>query len=269
MTPTPRILTHGDTGNDVLVVQDAANRRLERHGLGRYRCAVDGEVGPQTLLACEKAAWALGVHLDTLQRARQLHVITVGVQHVISEPDKYRRASNLEIAKARAKELVTREHSTAVSPCHITGNHVLGGSPEQRLEAAAVHAMYLWETGKEHRYYSMSGRWDVDHAITGPAPGARDDCSSWFIGIHKAAGLPDPAGTDYRYGNTETLWNHGTEIRESELRPSCGVIYGRSAAASHHIEFYWKGSTTIGHGDAAVNRGTVHEMGDAHFFKFL
>lgn len=264
-----RVLRVGNSGPDVTAVQDAANRRLHARNLDRYVCAVDGEFGPKTLLACQKAEWALGALKATLQRSKDTDSLSIGAQRIIRSPDEYRTAANLTIARARIHEATTHEHAQATaSPIKIAGNTVTGGDGVHRLVAAAQHSMWLWETGRSRRYYSQAGSWDVDHALTGPAPGHRDDCSSWFIGIYKACGLPDPAGTGYSYGNTATLWDHGREVSEADALPGDGVIYGTSAASSHHIEFLYKAPVTIGHGDAAVNRGTVHEMGNAHFFRF-
>lgn len=173
-----------------------------------------------------------------------------------------RNATSVKLAKRRAQLAyavrVVARHAT--SDVRIVGNTVTGGTAEQRLAAAMDRSVYESATGKRDSFYSQSGAWDVDHAITGPARGSRDDCSAWFTSIYKACGLPDPNGLNYTGGFTGTLGTHGTVVSRANARIGSAVLVG--VAPFHHVEMLRDPKTgkTAGHGTAMVNYDNV-----AHF----
>lgn len=148
--------------------------------------------------------------------------------------------------------------------CHsrleVRGNQVTGGSPRERLRAAAERAMARDAAGMRHSFYSQSGAWTVRFGITGEPHGCRSDCSQWVTSIYHSAGLPDPNGQGYTGGYTGTLGAHGRAISESQLRDGDLILYG--PWPHHHVEMKCgPGSTTAGHGSTHVDRGTVHLLG--------
>jgi hypothetical protein len=149
----------------------------------------------------------------------------------------------------------------------ISGNTVTGGTPRQRVVAAAHRSAYLHAMGKRPSFYSQDGGWDVAHGITGESRGKRSDCSQWYTAMFHSAGLPDPNGNGYSGGYTGTLAAHGRYISRSELRPGDAVLYG--PAPHHHIEMYTgPGETTIGHGSPPVDKSVIHMMPQVHFVTY-
>jgi cell wall-associated NlpC family hydrolase len=149
----------------------------------------------------------------------------------------------------------------------IDGNHATGGTKQERLKAVALASAAACASGKRPNFYSQPGRWDVDHCITGEDYGERSDCSSWVTSVYKSCDLPDPNGTDYGWGYTGTLVQHGTQISKPEA--GCAVIYG--SGTGHHVEMYvGPGNKTIGHGSAPVDAGVIDLFGDGQyrFFKY-
>lgn len=136
-------------------------------------------------------------------------------------------------------------------------NKVTGGSDRANLELA----MHLSE---EHggQFYSQSGPRDLEHGITGPSPGHRHDCSSWFTSMYRVCNLPDPNGGNYSSGEivyTGTLGEHGRPISEGELDSGDAILFGE--APFHHVEMkdgpMSAGPWTVGHGSDPIDRGTV------------
>jgi hypothetical protein len=154
----------------------------------------------------------------------------------------------------RIKEWI-KEHGVVIS-----GNKVEGGTPRQRLVAGAHKSAKLSASGARHSFYSQPGFWDVDHGITGEAPGARSDCSQWVTAMYHSAGLPDPNGNSYNGGYTGTLSDHGKKISRANLKPGDLVLYG--TYPFHHVEMYvGPGDLTIGHGSAPVDAGSIGMLG--------
>ena len=146
-----------------------------------------------------------------------------------------------------------------------------GGTPEQRLRVCQLQSARNCSTGKRRNFYSQSGPYDVDHCLTGPPYGHRDDCSSWFASVYKSCGLPDPSGSGYGSGYTGTLVANGHQISRGEARntPGAAVIYG--TGVGHHVEMaVGDGSEhTTGHGSAPVDAGTFDLLsGPVRFFKY-
>jgi cell wall-associated NlpC family hydrolase len=149
----------------------------------------------------------------------------------------------------------------------VTGNKATGGTPRQRIVAAARMAAKLHATGKRHSFYSQPGKWTVDYGITGEPLGYRSDCSQFVTSMYHAAGLPDPNGTDYTGGYTGTLAEHGKYISRADLKAGDLVLYG--PAPHHHVELYvGPGDDTIGHGSPPVDRGTITMMPEVHFVTY-
>jgi len=169
----------------------------------------------------------------------------------------------------RRLDRVTHAIDDLVTPAEpqVEGNHVRGGNPRERLVAAALAASRLDAEGRRHSFYSETGRWTVDYAITGEPRGYRSDCSQWVTSVYKAAGLPDPNGNGYGLPSyTGTLAGHCRRITRAQLRPGDLVLFG-SAPPYVHVELYvGPGEQTIGHGSAPVDGGTTGILPEPHFY---
>lgn len=168
----------------------------------------------------------------------------------------------LQKNKAEVKALMEewlKEHKIT-----IDGDKVTGGTVRQRIVAAALAAVAKDANGTRHSFYSQAGVWDVNHCITGPTPGHRDDCSSWLTSAYKSAGAQDPNDENYEAGYTGTLYGGTTPIYSSQLEPGDIIIYGR--APGHHTELYVGNGRTVGHGDARVNFGVTDLFGDGAYY---
>lgn len=143
----------------------------------------------------------------------------------------------------------------------VKANKVTGGTPRKRLLAAAHASAAACASGKRANFYSQTGAYDVDHCITGPAYGERDDCSSWETSCHKSAGLPDPNATRYTGGYTGTMTARGKQVSRAELKGGEAVLYG--SYPYHHTEMVDDPArgTTIGHGSAPVDAGIIDLFG--------
>lgn len=151
----------------------------------------------------------------------------------------------------------------------VQGNKVTGGTKRQRLLAAAHASAANCASGKRSNFYSQSGAYDVNHCITGPAFGHRDDCSSWETSCHRSAGLPDPNGTRYTGGYTGTMPNTGRKVSRGELKGGEAVLYG--PYPYHHTEMVDDPArgTTIGHGSAPVDAGVIDLFGSSEQTTFV
>jgi hypothetical protein len=171
------------------------------------------------------------------------------------------RKEKLETRKDKLEKAATdweKEHGVT-----IEGNKVSGGTPAQRLKACMLRSAANCAAGKRRNFYSQAGSWDVDHCLTGEQYGDRSDCSSWFTSVYKSCGLDDPNGTRYSGGYTGTLGNHGKSITRSEATKTAGAAILFGYAPYHHVEMAIGDGTTgtIGHGSAAVDRGTFDLLG--------
>lgn len=205
-----------------------------------------------------RTRWLAKLHTrrELEQHAREHHL-----EHPTSTTRALLKKRRTQVAYAVR---VLKRHST--TGVKIVGNRVTGGTPRQRLKAAAEHAAFLYASGKRPSFYSQPGAWTVNYGITGEPRGYRSDCSQWVTSIFHSCGLPDPNGTGYTGGFTGTLKGHGREISRSQLRPGDLVVYG--AGNGHHVEMYvGPGDRSIGHGTSAVDPGSIYMQSQPHFIR--
>lgn len=81
-------LRSGDRSEEVRKLQAATNRRLRCRDLGALAVDEDGELGPITLAAVRKAAWALGALLRTCEAITREGSVPVGVQRMVRNPGR-------------------------------------------------------------------------------------------------------------------------------------------------------------------------------------
>lgn len=100
-------LRSGERGEAVRKLQAATNRRLRCRDLGALAVEEDGEIGPLTLAAVRKAAWALGALLRTCEAITREGSVPVGVQRMICNPgrrtDEQRRRGQQRVSRMRAE----------------------------------------------------------------------------------------------------------------------------------------------------------------------
>ena len=172
------------------------------------------------------------------------------------------------------KARVQRAHDLDVSHDRLKARikKVTGGGPEHRLQKTALESAAACASGRRHNFYSQTGAWDIEHCVSGPVYGHRDDCSSWFTSVYWACKLPDPNDSHYGSGYTGTLvaGGHQISIEEARHTPGAAIIYG--SGAGHHVEFAIGDGTdhTIGHGSAPVDMGVFNLFGDGQYrcFKY-
>lgn len=172
--------------------------------------------------------------------------------------------------EARLKELKAK--LAAKSRPRVSGNKVTGGkNREARLQVALLTAARNCASGRRDNFYSMYGSYDVDHCLTGPARGHRDDCSSFGTSAYKSCDCPDPNKTGYTAGYTGTLVAHGIPVSREYARRHAGVAVIFGSGTGHHVEWSIGDGTehTIGHGSAPVDMGTFDLLpGPVRFFRF-
>lgn len=153
---------------------------------------------------------------------------------------------------------------------NFTEQKVTGGTVAERWVVAGVTAWQRCAHNERRNAYSQLGRPDIWHIFgPGPAPGRRDDCSSYVTSQALACGFDDPNGNDFNgEGFTGTLVGaHGRwkEVSLAEMKKAgMGyIVYG--SGSGHHTEAYCPSKTdrerTIGHGSAPVDPGTIHLFG--------
>lgn len=167
-------------------------------------------------------------------------------------------------------EKIRAELRAAEPTVDLAANKVTGGTFAQRWRTANLTAASRCSTGRRRNAYSQAGAPDIWHPFgPGPAAGRRDDCSSYITSIALATGADDPNGEDFSgVGYTGTLveahgrWKQVT-FRQMVKAGHGYVVYGDGTG--FHTEAYCpvEGDPmrTVGHGDAAVNFGTVHLFG--------
>lgn len=261
-------------GADVLALQHAVNRRLRARGLDHYLVTEDdGIYGEETALAAHKAVWALGGTLATIKAitvklTQGSGALSIGAQRMIRYPGR-RVEGQLDRARDRRDDIEkAAANAHASSSIRISGNTVTGGTPSERLKAAAEHAAWLDSLGRRRSFYSQPGAWTVRYGITGEPSGFRSDCSQWVTSIYFACGLPDPNGNGYQGGYTGTLGSNGRPVSRADLRPGDLILYG--PAPHHHVEMYvGPGQKTIGHGSRPVDAGWIDLAPDPHFRRYV
>jgi len=175
-----------------------------------------------------------------------------------------RRVEGLETEAARLEdelEELKREHGISID---VRSNKITGGTPRQRLRAAALLSASRCAAGKRANFYSQPGSFTTDACFTGEKPGERSDCSQWIASVYAACGLEIP-GTW-----TGDMVDRGTEIRRDQLKPGDTVIYG--SGPGFHTELYvGPADRTIGHGSAPIDAGVVDLLGDGNYrcFSYL
>src|SRR4051794_10811989 len=102
--PDLNVLHRGDKGDAVRALQAATNRRLRTRDLAGLAVREDGQLGPATLVAVRKAAWALGALKATYDPIPANGAIPVGVQRMIRNPG-LRTADQRERGKARISNM--------------------------------------------------------------------------------------------------------------------------------------------------------------------
>ena len=85
--------------------------------------------------------------------------------------------------------------------------------------------------------------------------GVRSDCSQFVTKCYYHGGAHDPNGLGYGGGFTGTLGAHGTRVNNPHPGDLCLVGY----YPYHHVELIIStDGTTIGHGDARVDRSSIY-----------
>lgn len=166
-----------------------------------------------------------------------------------------------ERLEARIKKLAPK--------CKVKGNKVIGGDWKKRLQVAMLTSAAHCKRGLRSNFYSQGGFWDIKHCITGPTPGHRDDCSSWFTSVYWTCNLADPNGTNWGWGFTGTIVGNWKQISREEARhtPGAAVIFGDGPG--HHVEMAIGDGTehTVGHGSDPVDMGIFDLLpGTVRFF---
>jgi hypothetical protein len=244
----------------------ARERHKHHHGIAvkAYR-AFEKHTDEATKLRKEKKLEAAKVYDRRAVRAlnRSQNASREARKWVGHIKDFIQQINDLEVTAKRLRERIKK-----ISGVSIKGNKATGGDAHKRLQKAALASAAACASGRRHNFYSQSGPYDVDHCITGPPYGHRDDCSSWFASVYKTCGLPDPSGQGYGGGFTGTLEAHGklVSIEFARNNPGCAILYG-NRGATHHVEFSIGDGTdhTIGHGSAPVDMGIFNLFGDGNF----
>lgn len=260
-------------GADVKALQHAVNLRAQSRGMKLLK--VDGEAGRDTIAKSRAVARALGINV-------RADGVTPYVQQLIRHP-KMRNPVQLR----RAKRYAADRRAAVQHQAKVSGNKVTGGSPPQRVVAAAMEAAARYYSGKSTRFYSQVGTTQFDLGITGEEPGMRSDCSQWYVSMFKSAGVPDPCQGGYdanKLHYTGTIPNGGKRVDREQLRPGAAICYG--TYPYHHVEM-WVGNgdgkttyaelrrtghphrdRTVGHGSPPVDYGDIDMMGQPNFFNF-
>lgn len=182
-------------------------------------------------------------------------------------------AKRIEGIEDRVEDI--REQIDRLEP-RVEGNRVVGGDEFERWLKCLNTMAHNCATGERRNFYSMPGSWNLDHPITpGESFGERSDCSQMLTSAMKACGFPDINGEDFRAGFTGTMLRAAGRWKEVSLaqmlkarRPGV-IVYG--SGVGFHTEGWCPSldddgrivdaMRTIGHGDAAINAGTVHLFG--------
>jgi cell wall-associated NlpC family hydrolase len=159
--------------------------------------------------------------------------------------------ARLRAAIRKAKSTIARRQKLIDQGegVRITGNVAHGGTPRERLKAVALAAAEAHSTGRRKSFYSMTGAWTVDYAITGEPKGYRSDCSQFVTSVYKSAGLPDPNSNGYMGGYTGTLGARGRETKD----PKPGDLGFYGPYPHHHVEMYVGDGKFVGHGSPPVD----------------
>jgi len=145
-------------------------------------------------------------------------------------------------------------------------NKVRGGTPHQRLRAAALKAAANYRAGTQPGYYSMEGgARDYAHALFHYPHGRIWDCSTFADGLYFVCDLESPSGpSGFTVGGfTGTEGEHGKQVSLADAKPGALVLYG--PFPHHHVEVLIDDDLTIGHGSPPIDPGVPDLFGDGDF----
>jgi hypothetical protein len=205
--------------------------------------------------AAAEGARALKFHRRAARWAERVRVLFARVEGIRTSI----AGLEAEIAEFERKHRVT-----------FAGNKAKGGTAGKRWLATWALMCANCVNGVRRNFYSQVGGPDIKHEIEpGPAYGCRSDCSSSITGAAWTCGLPDPNGLKFSgYGYTGTLVQEHNGWRQcslAEMREKGWgyVIYG--GGTGFHVEAFTPSESnpdqSSGHGDAAVNRGSLFMFG--------
>lgn len=138
---------------------------------------------------------------------------------------------------------------------HVSNGHVIGGSPEERLNFSSHYAQKHW-----HDYYSEEGSYDEAHSLDNANfSGRRRDCSWWYLEDRRACGLPT-ISIEPRF--TGSILDQGRIVSREYAESHIGVavVYG-SGSGFHVGKSTGHGPFTWEHGTPTLNAGHFDEFG--------
>jgi cell wall-associated NlpC family hydrolase len=241
-----KVMRLGDDNDAVRALQAATNRRLQARELDASRVDEDGELGPLTLDAVRKAAWALGALSSTYEAVVSKGEVPVGVQRLILNPGK-RSAEQLGRAKARMSQMRAERKRRAEELAKA-------GAARTRIVDLAVKAAANYRRNPAAYHYLMGGKANL--VFLKPSPNDfRSDCSQFVASVYSAAHLPSPASVEHKFASTFSMVAKGK--RTAHPRPGDLGMYG-TFAAPHHVELYVgkPGAAFIGHGSPPIDSMT-------------
>lgn len=180
-------------------------------------------------------------------------------------------------------EAVQKEIAKLGPTVDLEHSRIVGGTFDERWRTFGLTAVTCCNNGRRRNAYSQGGSPDIWHPFgPGPAPGRRDDCSSFNTSGCLATGTPDPNGRDYNgegftgtqaYPDPKSGWKQ-VSLERMMAAGQGYIIYG--SGMGHHVELYCPSATdryrTVGHGSAPVDFGTIHLFGPnevERYFCFL
>ena len=108
--PEMRLLHSGGRSETARALQAATNRRLRSRSLATLVIKEDGFVGPRTLEAVRKVAWALGARSETYESITREGQIPIGVQRMIRNPgrrtDEQKSRGKARMSRMRAERKI-------------------------------------------------------------------------------------------------------------------------------------------------------------------
>lgn len=227
-------------------VQGAARRRLRTRDLGRYAPVVDGDCGKQTIDACAKTTWALGLPLSVVNRIRERGEVSVDVIAVILSPGK-RTADQKSIGKARIAHMRHEREKRAKEAAGVS---------EGRLKVVrlCLLAASNYAANPSAWHYLAGGKANL--VFLKPTPRDwRSDCSQFASAVQAEAGLPDLGPNGPLWVNTWAMDAHLE--RTSKPLPADFGMYG-PPGNPHHVEVFLgaaggPGHAYVGHGSPPVD----------------
>lgn len=232
--PDLNVLHRGDKGDAVRALQAATNRRLRTRDLAGLAVREDGQLGPATLVAVRKAAWALGALKATYDPIPANGAIPVGVQRMIRNPG-LRNADQRERGKARLSNMrhdrqrAAHVHDVSQGRLHVVHNCLVAAA-NYRARPGAYH-------------YLAGGRANLVYLTPTPSDW-RSDCSQFASSVQHDAGLADLGPNGPYFVNTVIMAEH-LEATDSPLPADFGMYGPRNAP--HHVEVFCGQAGGVGH----------------------